>query len=243
VKNIFEAETKWVVAHEKLIIVIAVLATVLFLGNRWMNKSDDKAIANNAVAQQVLQERITQNENLAKQLATQLQQYQQIITAMAAQNTALANSMKQRQVEVQQQQKIDQTLPLPDLAIRWEKLANLQPIDIQNTDKGLAVSEYGSRATVQILETVPALQQDKKDLTTTIANKDTELNACNGVVKNFNEQVVPGLKAELVEKDKACVARLDLEKADARKSKKNWFIRGVVSGAAAAVALLTRFLI
>ena len=145
---------------------------------------------------------------------SQMQQYQQMVTAILAQNTALANSMKQREVVVQQQQKVDQTLPLPDLALRWEKLLNLQPKEIQNTDKGLNVSEGASRTTVQTLELVPVLQANLKDSQTVSSNKDKQIDGLNGIVTGKDKQI-DGLKVELQDKDKACVAQLDLEKTKA----------------------------
>lgn len=242
-KNIFEAETKWVAAHEKIIIVIAVLVAALYGWNMWVNKSNDKDIAANAVAQQLLQQQVTQNAALLQQMNQQSQQYQQLVGTLVAENKAKMRDMEQRSLAVQQQQKIDQTLPLSELALRWMELLKLKSEDVKNVDKGIAVSDFGARATVTTLETVPALEKDKKTLTEIVANKDTELSACNGLVKTQKEQVIPGLQKEIEAGKKACTTQLDLEKSNARKSKRNWFIRGVVSGSVATAAIVVKFLL
>lgn len=226
-----------ILSRERLLIVLSVLIAVVYLGGRYFDSRYDDAVAKNAVAQQVLQEQVTQNATIAKQLAVQVQQYQGMITSLTAQNSSLARAMGQRQTEVQHQQKIDQTLPLPDLAVRWQKLAELSPGDFENTTRGLHVSESGSRTTVQILETVPALREDLADSHTIIANKDTQIEGANGVISGLGTQVA-GLKSELTAKDKACDTQLKLYKTRSRKGKFKWFLTGLGVGAGVIVKLV-----
>jgi hypothetical protein len=231
----FDKEKSWILNHEKILIVLAALVVLVYLGGRYFDS--DSAVAKNAVAQQVLQEQVTQNATIAKQLAVQVQQYQEMITSLAVQNSSLARAMGQRQTEVLHQQKIDQTLPLPDLAVRWQKLAGLQPGDFENTPKGLHVSESGSRTTVQILETVPVLREDLATTHQIIANKNTQIEGATGVITGLNTQVA-GLKTELTAKDKACETELKLAKAKARKGKVRSFIFGVGIGAGVVAKLV-----
>lgn len=223
--------------REKLLIVLAVLIAVVYLGGKYLDNAKESAIAKNAVAQQALQDQVTQNATIAKQLATQVQQYQSMIESLTAQNSSLARAMGQRQTEVLHQQKIDQTLPLPELAVRWQKLAGLTPADFENTTKGLHVSESGSRTTVQILETVPAMREDLVATHKIIENKDTQIDGANGIITGLNTQVT-GLKAELTAKDTACTAEVKLEKAKSRKGKLRAFVVGLGIGAGVVVKLL-----
>lgn len=223
--------------HERLVLGLGLLGVVLWLGNSFLSHTYDRALVKNAIANQVLQEQISKNEEIEKQMSHQLETYQQLMSTLSAQNSSLARAMGQRQTEVLHQQKIDQTLPLPDLAVRWQKLAGLQPGDFENTTRGLHVSESGSRTTVQILETVPALREDLAATHQIIENKDTQITGANGVITGLNTQVA-GLKAELTAKDKACETELKLEKAKARKGKLRAFVVGLGVGAGVVVRLL-----
>jgi hypothetical protein len=250
--NIFKAETDWAVAHEKIIIVFAVLLAALYGVHLWTSHSSDAAIAKYAAAQQVLQEQVTKNAETAKQLAVQVQQYQQQLDALKAENASLQASVAKRQTTVQAQQHTDQTLPMPQVITRWEQLANLQPTetqtnwvqlaklgpsDIQNTDKGLLVSDAGARTTLQVLELVPVLQADVKDLQTIVGNKDKQIGGLNDIVTGLNNQVA-GLQLQAVDQKTACNDQVKMEKAKARKSKLKWFLGGVLTGAAITARLL-----
>jgi hypothetical protein len=85
--------------------------------------------------------------------------------------------------------------------------------------------------TVQKLETLPALEANVKDQQSVISNKDSQIAGLNGVVTGLNGQV-SGLGLQIVDAGKACDARVNEVKAEARKSKRNWLIRGLLAGAA-----------
>jgi hypothetical protein len=232
-----EKDVSWLRTHERLIIILAVLLAAVYLGSLWMNHSSDSAVAANAIAQQDRKEQTAQNVEIAKQVIALQQQYQQMMVTLSAQNAAINSAINQRQIVVQQQQKVDQTLPLPDLAKRWEKLVDLQPSDIQATDKGLTVTDAGSRETVKVLETVPALKQEVKDTQQIVENKNAQVEGLTGLVTSRDTEIV-GLKAEVSKADAACKTTLDLEKTKARKSKVKWFVGGVITGAAFVVRFL-----
>ena len=236
-KIIIEKEKSWILAHERILIVFAVLFLAVFLGWKYLNSSSEEAIAKNAVAQEVLQQQVTQNQAITKQLATQVEQYQQMLSALTAQNASLLKNISQRQVAVQKQQQIDKTLPLPELGRRIEGLAGLTTPDVTPTAKGLELSEAGSRAIAQLLETVPVIQQEVKDLQVIVANKDVQIASLETLVGSLNIQVA-GLRTELLDKDRAMKAAIDLEKAKARKSKVRYFLTGLGIGAGIAAYLL-----
>jgi uncharacterized protein YlxW (UPF0749 family) len=239
IKTVYVKDKSWVLAHERLLIIVLAVAAVVFLGWKYLNSSSDAAIAKNAVAQEVLQQQVTQNQAITKQLATQVEQYQQMLSALTAQNASLLKNISQRQVAVQKQQQIDKTLPLPELGRRIEGLAGLTTPDVTPTAKGIELSEAGSRAIAQLLETVPVIQQEVKDLQAIVANKDTQIASLETMVGSLNIQVA-GLKTELLDKDRAMKAAIDLEKAKARKSKIRYFLTGLGIGAGVASYLLLR---
>jgi len=226
-----------ILKREKLLIVLAVLIAVVYLGGRYFDRRYDEAVAQNTVAQLALKEQRAENAAIEKRVVARLQQYQDLVSSLTTQNAALAQAAGQRRIELKHQQEIDQALPLPDLAIRWTHLAKLQPDDIKSTNKGLLVSESGSRTTVQVLETVPVLTQDLSDAHTVLNNKDKQIEGAEVLVSELQTQV-SGLKGELTAKDRACDARLILEKSKAHKSKVTWFVTGIGIGAGVVLKLV-----
>lgn len=233
----FKKDKSWILAHERILIIFAVLFFAAFLGNKWINHSAEVASEKSVAAQQVLQEQINTNVNIAAQLKDEVKAYKETLATLTAQNAALVQSISQRQVAVQKQQKIDQTLPLPDLGKRLATVAGITTPEITATVKGLEISEVGSRAITQLLETLPQLQQDVADLKVVAANKDIQIASLTNLVNSLNTQV-DGLKKELVDKDVACKAEIKLEKAKARKSKLRYFLTGLGIGAGIATYLL-----
>jgi len=233
----FNKDKSWVLAHERILIIFAVLFFAAFMGNLWINHSAEVASEKAVAAQQVLQEQINTNVNIAAQLKDEVKAYKETLATLTAQNAALVQSIQQRQVATQKQQKIDQTLPLPDLGKRLEKVAGITTPEVKATTTGLEISEAGSRAITQLLETVPQLQQDVKALQQEVGNKDIQIASLNSLVNSLNTQV-DGLKKELVDKDKACTAQINEVKAKARKSKIRYFLVGLGVGAGIAARLL-----
>jgi regulator of replication initiation timing len=236
-KIIIEKEKSWILAHERILIIFAILIAVVFLGNAWLNHEEKVASEKNVAAQQVLQEQVNINTNIAAQLKDEVKAYKETLATLTAQNAALVQSIAQRQVAVQKQQKIDQTLPLPDLGKRLGELAGIKTPEVKPTDTGLEITKAGSVAITQLLETLPQLQQDVKALQQEVGNKDIQIASLTSLVNSLNTQV-DGLKKELVDKDKACAAQINEVKAKARKSKIRYFLTGFGIGVGIATYLL-----
>lgn len=100
---------KWIKAHERLILILAGLGVVLYVGNLWINRSYDAANAKNAAAQQVLQEQVSKNADLQKQQDARVQQYQAMLDTLTKQNQSLVSGILARNQAVQTQQKTDET--------------------------------------------------------------------------------------------------------------------------------------
>jgi len=233
----FQKDKSWILSHERILTIFAVLLFVAFLGNKWINHSAEVASEKAIATQQVLQEQINVNATIAANLKDELQSYKQTLATLTAQNAALVQSINQRQVAVKKQQKIDETLPLPALGKRLEELAGIKTPEVTAVEKGLEISEAGSRAITQLLETLPALQQDVKALQQEVGNKDIQIASLTSLVNSYATQV-EGLKKELVDKDKACQAQINEVKAKARKSKIRYFLTGLGIGVGVAAYLL-----
>jgi hypothetical protein len=219
---------KWFKSHERILAVVIVLAVIAFIGNKWITRSYDTALAKNAVAQQVLQDQVSKNNEIAKSVDALNQQYQNLLGQVTKQNATLVQAISARNQVVSGQQRTDATLPLSDLALRQQALAGLST-GISSTVNGLQESPAAAIVVTQKLEELPALQQNVADLQTVSDNKDKQITSLTGVVDGQKTEI-GGLRLQITDADKACQASAKLEVAKARKSKRTWFKIGFVTG-------------
>lgn len=214
---------KWVKAHEKIALIILFFAVAGYLGNKYLDKSYDAAVARQQAAQQILQEQASKNNELQKNVDSLQQRYGQLLDTLTKQNQSLVASIAARNQAVVKQQSQDADLSLAELANRQKTLA--QTDGVNSTENGLTETPLGAIAITQALETLPVLRQDNQDLQTLANNKDSQITSLNGVVTGLDGQV-DGLKLQLTDSGKACDARVSV----AKKSKWRWFKFGVVTG-------------
>lgn len=230
-----KSDLTWLQKHEKVILGIGLLLVVIWLGNKYLNVSADKADAKAAAAQQALDTIKQQNADFQKKVDEQEQQYQVLVGQLTAQNRSLLATIAGRNQAVQTQQKTDASLALPELAVRWKTL--IPEADVQIVNTSVSVSESSARATVQQLELVPVLQANLGDEEKLVANKDQQIAGLTGLTSGLSTQV-DGLKTELTAKDTSCKADIAKIKADDRRSKRNWFIKGAITAGTAVAYLL-----
>lgn len=223
-------------AHEKMALIIGVLLVCLFLGNKFVNyeAEKDKLAANSANL--ILQQQIDANKQNAVQVTQLLGQYSVIASAVARQNALTASAINNRNQSLKTQINANSSLSLVELAQRWKNLANVPDSDILVNNNAISLTDAGSRATVNQLEQVPVLTANLKDTQGIVANKDLQINQANTLIDGYKNQVT-GLSTQIADKDKACKADIDSVKSAARKSKRNWFIAGFISGIATRLAL------
>lgn len=208
-------EVEFLKTHERLILGIFLLAVILFLVNKYINHSADEASVKAALAQQTLQQQIQQNTK-------DKQDYEKLVTVLTQQNQQLASAVAARNVQVVERQKQDSTLPLPDLAIRWQQLIGVG--GISNTSTGLQLDARSSRATVDKLELVPVLQENVLDEETVVKNKDSQI---AGLEKQVN-----GLGVQITDAKTERDAAVKNEIAKCRKAKRKWLVIGTILGVA-----------
>jgi len=214
---IFANELTWLQKHERLIIVVLVLALGGWLGNKWMSYSAEQAKSALVVQQQV-------SAAAASQAALAAQSYQVAIEALSKQVTALDVAMTQRQTVLVKQQTQTSTLPPDQVVTLWQGLIpGTNKGSITPTDGGYKVDSGPAIDTVNQLEEVPVLKANLSDETKLADVTQTALTSCSALVDKQ--------KTEIAEDKKTCDAEMASLKASARKSKRNWFVAGAVTAA------------
>lgn len=219
----------WLQKHERLLIVFLVLCAGTWGLGKYLDSSAKVAEARAAVAEQALVSAREQEAKNAAQASQTLQQYQAMVQTITDQNKALAAALAQRDAGLAGQQAKDKTLPLPELAKRWQVLANIGDSDISATSTGISVTSTGAVATVVTLEEVPVLQADLKDQKVITANTQAELDKANMVISAQGVQI-GSLNTVLLDQDKACKKEIAAAKAVGKRNSFKWFLRGFVVG-------------
>lgn len=227
--------------HERLILIVLGLLVAGFLIWKFLDHSAAVADKKSLQADAVLQQQTVINNNLAAQVKSQGDVLTQLVVQVSQENAALLQAIQVRSTATVVQQKVDKTLPLPELAIRWENLASLQTTDITATASGLLVSDAGSRMTVQALENLPTLTQNLADTQNIVANKDSQISSMTEFQGTLQDQV-KGLNLQITDADKACKLQVSAVRADARKSKMKWFLTGIGIGIGGGVAIMSKLL-
>jgi hypothetical protein len=222
-----KADLSWLQKHEKLVLAV-IAGLVLWFGigriDTLIQNHDNANLQQAKVVAQVQQEK---NDALAKQIAQQAAEYKALADKVNAQNAALEQANVNLANALIKQQRTDASLPPSELANRWTVLVpQAKPVV---TPTGIAVDTPSAVATVQALEETPALRAQ-------LSNERTQLENAQKLIVDEGTQIatlntlVTGKDALLADDAKVCSAQVAVVKADARKSKRKWFIVGVVVG-------------
>jgi hypothetical protein len=214
--------------HERLLIVILVIAFGVWGYGKY---ADIRANEANVALQQAK----LATDSQAKVVAAQAAQVQQdkadleaLLTKLEAQNAQLAQANVTLANALANQKKTDATLPLPQLAQRWNALVpDANPVATPNGQ--VQVSAAGAVATVQALEEVPALKDELKNETQLKVNDDLLITQQTKSIFDLNNSIT-GLNAKAVTDKTVCEDEKKVIVAQARKSKLKWFKWGVVVG-------------
>jgi hypothetical protein len=234
-------ELTWLQKHEKMIIIFMVLLVALFIGNKYLNADAAKKDAAYAALAQKLDDQKAANDKQTAQTAAVTAQYQQMVDTLSRQNANLAGEISNRNTQLVQKQEQVKTMPLPQVAQEWETALNLphgvlSVLSIAPTS--ISVPDSVARQTVTELEAGAIAQANLIDQTAISANLNSELGKSNEVISSQTVEIA-GLNATIGLQDQTCKAQVAKVKADARKSKRNWFIAGYVGGFVSGIA--TRF--
>jgi len=228
--------------HENLLITLILCAALLWgVGKGLSAWQAHDQMQVNQLEKQVADDKAQlaqANQNVAEvkaQAAADKAASAQMVAAMAAQNAALNTAIQARDKQTQTQQQIDLHASIPALSQRFMALVpGINPADMKVAPdaKTVTIGQDTAEKTVAQLELVPQLQQDNKDLQTEIKNMQGELaslqgynTTLEGVVAAEDKQVAL-LEKAAADSDKACDAKVALEKAKGRRS----FLRGLKIG-------------
>jgi hypothetical protein len=217
----------YVKAHEKLLLAL-VAGLVLWFGigkiDTLIQHHDSAALVQ---AQATLQSQQSKDAALATQATAQAAQFQALATKVDAENAALVNANATLAAALTKQQKTDAGLPPTELAKRWDMLVPTASATV--VTGGILLPNDGAVATVQSLEQIPTLTQELTNETTQLANAQSLVTAEGQQVTTLNTEV-SGLHLEIVDSQKVCQAQIAEVKAADRKSKRRWFLTGLVLG-------------
>jgi hypothetical protein len=161
---------------------------------------------------------LKQIDSLTQQNINMQMQYNEILKQMASRDAALAK-----------QQQLVTTMSPTRLSSTWQDLIQIPNSVVPQTNGTYAVTQPGAVATVQALESVNTLKQDKVDLqkgnallTTEVANSDKALGLEKGAHAADN--------ATCVTDKQTLSAQVDKVKADAKKTRNKAAIFGAIFG-------------
>lgn len=217
----------FVKAHEKLLGMVFVVA-VIFGGWSHIETIIQRHDASHEVQAQIVATAQAQKDAaIAAQVAVDNAAFSALQAKVTAQNAALVQANTALAAALTKQQKVDSTLPPTDLVARLNTL--VPQADAAVTPNGVILPEAGAVLTVQALEQVPVL-------TTQLTNEQTLITNGNALAVVQTKQVtdltaeVSGLNLQIIDNGKVCQAEIKVVKDAAAKSKRRWFLFGLISG-------------
>lgn len=220
--------------HETLIIFIVGFALIWFVSGRVEDILAAHDNAKLATTQATLTAQTITNQQTAVIVAQQAADYKALATKLQAQDAALAQANVALTQALTKQQLANNSLTIPELQTRWTQLVPTAGLGTSNGQT--VISDAGAHATVNELEKVPVLTTELSNEKTSNANTSALLAASNGQVVTLNSQI-GGLNLQLADSSKVCKAQIAVTKAEARKSKRRWFVVGFIAGFASRQAI------
>jgi len=213
--------------HERIVLVF-IAGLVLWFG---IGKVDSLIArhdnANLQQAQVAAQANAKHDEALTQQVAQDKAAYTALNEQVMARDAQLQQIQAQLVAALANRQAADKVLPPTDLVERWNVLVPAANATV--TPNGVTLPEQGAVATVVELEKVPVLTQQ-------VANGNEELSNAQKLVAAEGQQVtdrdtlIAGLRTQSVADARVCTEQIATVKAEARKSKRRWFVIGYFSG-------------
>ena len=215
--------------HEKLILALVAAGVLWFAIGKVDTLIQHHDDANLKQAQVIAAQEASKNAAIAAQVASDKAAFDALQTKLQAEDAALVQANVALATALTKQQKTDATLPPTDLVARWNALVPQAAASV--TPNGVTLPNTGAVATVQQLEIIPVQQEEITNEQTLVANGNALAVAQTKQVTDLTDQVA-GLKLQSVDDAKVCQAQIAVVKADARRSKRRWFIAGFVAGIA-----------
>jgi uncharacterized protein YhaN len=223
----------YVKLHERLIGLVLAAAVIWGVSGKIESVVAKHDKSQETQAQIVANAQQSKDAALAAQAQQQAEQYKELSDKVAAQNAALEQANITLATALAKQQHTDDTMPLPELAQEWTKLVpGMAPNDITfalDPNGQITLTDDAAHKTVDQLEQVPVLTQQLANSQAETKNDLSLLTASNAQVATLNTEV-SGLRLEITDDKTVCQDQIKVVKADAAKSKRRWFLIGVVAG-------------
>lgn len=220
-------------AHEKIVIAVLLILSVLYGYNKYLNHSAQTAHDANIMAQVELKQRQAENARQAELVVLAMQNMREVSSKVDTESKKIDAALATHRETVVEQQRQDTIAPLPELAARWNTLLNTNGAVAQGPS--IVTDEPTSRATVQNLELIPLLNDEVAGANKKLDGEKEKNTACQQANTALQTRV-DGLNKEVIDTNTACTSAVKEVKADARKSKRNWFVRGLVVGGVLAIS-------
>lgn len=230
--------------HEKLLIIV-IAAVVLWWG--YGKYADIRLQHDNAVLQQqkvITDAQVKQNAAIevqrqkdAAQAAADKVALQAVTDKVTAQNQQLTAANVALAAALTKQQKVDATLPVPDLVNRWAQLApGTNFTGAIGSGDNVTVTPSNALATVQALEQIKPLRDSLANETQMYKNDETLIAQQNKSILDLGTSIgtlntqVAGKDKLIVDNQKQCTDEKNVMKSEFRKSKRHWFYGGFIAG-------------
>lgn len=217
----------WLKHHEKMILAIIGGLVLWFAIGKIDTLIANHDAANLQQAKVVAQVQQSKNDALTAQIASDKAAFDAQVAKLDVRDAQLQSLQVQLVTALAKQQHTDATLPPTELVARFNTLVPAAGASV--VPNGVMLPEQGAVATIQELENVPVLKQELTASQEQTSNVTILLGAETKQVTD-RDSLISGLRLEAVDQTKVCTAQIAVVKAAARKSKRHWFIAGVVTG-------------
>ena len=218
----------WLQRHERIVIVALVLTVAAFGINKWLDKSAIEASNKAAVAQQIASVQHDADQKIAAAVAQQTALFNQEQAAREQEMASLVAAVASRDAaSTQKITVVSQPKTTPQAVADINSVYTL-PTPLTVEEAGLIPIADLQQFTIAKIQGDTA-QADLADTRKELATTTASLSSATGLVGALQNQVT-GLNTELKDVTAAKDAEIKAVKTAARKSKRNWFIAGLITG-------------
>lgn len=222
-----KSELSWLQKHERLVLAVVAGLVLWFAIGKVDSLIANHDAANLQQAKVTAQVQEEKNQALAEQVSKDRLAYDALAAKIEARDAQLQQMQVQLVAALTKQQQVDKTMTPTELTQRWNILVPEAGAAV--TPSGVSLPSEGARATVIELEKAPVLTQELTAKTEELGNANALLKASGQQVVTLND-LVSGLQLKAVDDAKVCSTQIAVVKAEARKSKRKWFLVGYVAG-------------
>lgn len=229
--------TNFLKAHERLIICLAMIAGLWVGYGKYVSILALRANARYQLDEAALTTQVQKNQSLQQQLASDEQNWQAQAATLQRNIADLTSVMARRNTQLAVTEKQNATLTASAAAEQISEQTKAAPGEVTASGNTVVADLPISRTLVNDLD---QLQVTTANLTDTQGQLKDEQKVNANLVTDIDGQKTlnAGLKGQIAGAAKTCDDQVASLKSDARKSKRNWFLRGLAIGGTLVAYLL-----